>query len=232
LKYGEFFFEDDTFTVNKERAYAICEEIARRGLKINWSINARPDIYDLKLFKEMKKLGCREFLVGFESGTQEILNNVKKDLEIGQVKEFVRTVKDAGIHIHGCFVLGLPGETKETAKKTIDFALGLGVDTLQFSAAVPLPGSEYFDYCKASGLLKAKSWNDWLEGGEQGAIVDYPGISIEEINKLVDTGLKKFYFRPRFMFNFLFSTRSLSDLYRKVRGASNFLNYLSQKGDK
>lgn len=226
LKYGEFFFEDDTFSVDKERAYLICEEIAHEGLKINWSINARPDIYDLGLFKEMKRNGCREFLVGFESGEQIILDNVKKNLDIEQVKEFVQVAKEAKINIHGCFVLGLPGETKETAQKTIDFALSLGCDTLQFSAAVPLPGSQYYNYCQTQGLLKAKSWEDWLEGEEQGAIVDYPDISIKDINGLVDRGLKKFYFRPQFIFKFMLHNKNIFDLYRKIRGAFNFLSYL------
>ncbi|MFA4889344.1 MAG: radical SAM protein [Candidatus Omnitrophota bacterium] len=226
LKYGEFFFEDDTFTVNKERAYFICEEIAIRGLRINWSINARPDIYDLKLFREMKKAGCREFLVGFESGVQEILDNIKKGLSIERSKEFVWIAKQAGIALHGCFVFGLPGETKETAQETINFALGLNLNTLQFSAAVPLPGSEYFNYCQKQGLLKSKSWTDWLDGGEQGAVVDYPGLTISEINNLVNTGLKRFYLRPKFIFNFLAHNKNRYDVFRKLKGASNFFSYL------
>lgn len=226
LKYGEFFFEDDTFTVNKERAYAICEEILRRGLKINWSINARPDIYDLSLFRLMKQAGCRELLVGFESGEQKIIDNVKKDFEVRQAEDFVRAAKEAKIRVHGCFVLGLPGETKETARKTIDFALGLRLDTLQFSAAVPLPGSEYFDYCQKQGLLKTKNWEDWLSGGEQGAIVEYPGLNIKEINNLVDRGLKKFYLRPQFILRFITDNKNIFDFYRKIRGGWNFFCYL------
>jgi anaerobic magnesium-protoporphyrin IX monomethyl ester cyclase len=226
LKYGEFFFEDDTFTVNKERAYQICQEIARRGLRINWSVNARPDISDLGMFREMKRAGCREFLVGFESGGQEILNNVKKGLNIEQAKEFVEITKEAKINIHGCFVIGLPGETMETAKKTIDFALNLGIDTLQFSAAMPLPGTEYFIDCQEKGLLKAKSWEAWLEAGEQGAIVEYPGLSINEINSLLDRGLKKFYFKASFMLKFIAHNKNHFDIYRKIKGAFNFLSYL------
>lgn len=226
LKYGEFFFEDDTFTVNKERAYSICAEIQRRGLKINWSVNARPDLYDLELFKEMKRTGCREFLVGFESGNQKILDNVKKGLKLEQAEEFVSLAKQAKIALHGCFVLGLPGETKETCQKTMDFALKLGLDTLQFSAAVPLPGSEYYNYCQSQGLLMAKSWGDWLDGGEQGAVVEYPGLSIKDINQIVNRGLKKFYLSPRFMLKFITQNKNIFDIYRKIKGAFNFLSYL------
>jgi radical SAM superfamily enzyme YgiQ (UPF0313 family) len=226
LRYGEFFFEDDTFTVNKERALGICEEMFRRNLKITWSANARPDIYDTGLFKTMKRAGCRELLVGFESGSQAILDKVKKGLNLRESKEFVITAKKTGIDVHGCFVLGLPGETKQTAETTIEFALKLGVNTLQFSAAVPLPGSEYFNYCKTEGLLRTRSWEDWLDAGEQSAVVEYPGLSIQEINTLVNTGLKKFYFRPRFLFKFAFVHRNIFDFYRKCRGGINFLSYL------
>lgn len=232
LKHGEFFFEDDTFTINKERAYSICEEIGRRGLKINWSANARPDIYDLKLFKEMKKAGCREFLVGFESGEQKILDNIKKSLSVKAAEEFVHVAKEAKIAVHGCFMLGLPGETKKTAQKTIDFAFNLGVDTLQFSAAVPLPGSEYFNYCQEQGLLKTKSWEDWLGNGEQGAVVDYPNLSAAEINHFVDSALKRFYLRPRFIFNFILHNKNIFDIYRKIKGAFNFIYYLIFHGDR
>lgn len=229
LKKGEFFFEDDTFTINKERAFLICEEIQKRNLKITWSANARPDIYDLKLFKEMRKCGCRELLVGFESGSQVILDNIKKNLEVEQSYKFIEVVKKAGIKVHGCFVLGLPGETKETIKETVDFALNLGVDTLQFSAAIPLPGTEFFRFCQENGLLKSHNWQDWLRGNEQGAVVSYPGLTIEDINNSVDYALKKFYFNFKFISKFIFETRNLSDLYRKLRGGFNFVSYLIRK---
>lgn len=226
LRYGEFFFEDDTFTVNKARAYDICEEIGKRDLRITWSANARPDIYDEGLFKEMKKHGCREFLVGFESGDQTILDNIKKGLCLDEAQRFMEAAKRAGINVHGCFVLGLPGETPQTAQKTIDFALGIGLDTVQFSAAVPLPGSEYFEYCKDKGYLKARDWTDWLRNDEQGAVVEYPEMSVLEINRLVDEGLRRFYLRPGFILKFIFQNRNVFDVYRKIRGGYNFGQYL------
>lgn len=229
LKQGEFFFEDDTFTVNKERALELCEEIRRRGLKITWSCNARPDIYDLELFKAMKASGCRLLLVGFESGDQEILNRMKKNLKVEDSVQFMKTAKDAGLQVHGCFVFGMPGETMETMEKTLQFALSLGLTTVQFAGAVPFPGTEYYNSCESQGLLKAKSWTDWLESGEQTPIVDYPGLTSQEINAYVDKSLKCFYFRPSYMWNFLLKTKDLNDLYRKARGVWNFLAYLISK---
>ncbi|MFC1755412.1 radical SAM protein [Thermoproteota archaeon] len=229
LKHGEFFFEDDTFTINKERAHSICDEIKRRNLKICWSANARSDIYDLDLFKKMKEMGCRELLVGFETGSQEIMDNIKKGANVNESSRFVEVAREAKIAVHGCFVLGLPGETRETMQKTLDFALGLNLNTIQFSAAVPLPGTEYYDYCKKNGLLKAKSWEDWLEGNEQGAVVSYPNLSADEVNRFVDKGLKSFYFRPSYIIKFIFETQCFSDFYRKVRGGFNFITYLFKR---
>ena len=230
LKGGEFFFEDDTFTVDKARAIRICEEIISRKLKITFSVNARVDTADLELFRIMKKAGCRELLVGFESGVQKVLNMMHKNITVEQSRHFMKAAKQAGLQVHGCFVIGLPGETEKTAAGTIDFAMGLGLTTLQFSGAVPFPGTSFFKMCDESGWLLTKQWNKWLDAGEQQGVVAYPTISQEKINYFVDMGLKKFYFRPSYMLKFLFDTRSPSDLYRKFRGALNFISYLFSKG--
>ena len=229
LKKGEIFFEDETFIVNKRRAIEICHEIRRRGLKVTWSVNARADQGDQELFREMKAAGCRELLVGFESGDQAMLHGMKKRLTLDQSADFVRVAHKAGLAVHGCFVLGLPGETRETMERTMDFALRLDLDTVQFSAAVPFPGTEFYRICEQNGLLGAQSWADWLDEGEHTSVVEYPGLSKKEIGHYVDEALKKFYFRPGYMVKFLLSTRSPSDLHRKLRGLRNFLSYLFKK---
>ncbi len=226
---GEFFFEDDTFTVDKQRAIAICEEILKRNLKITFSVNARVDNADLEMFKIMKRAGCRELLVGFESGVQQILDKSCKDITIEQSQKFMEMAKKAKLEVHGCFVIGLPLETRETALKTIRFALALGCTTVQFSGAVPFPGTEFFKLAQREGWLKTQDWACWLQEGEQKGIISYPNLSEEEINYYVDLGLKKFYLRPTYMLKFLFSSRSYTDLYRKIRGAKNFLDYLIKR---
>lgn len=226
LRGGEFFFEDDTFTVNKERAIEICEEIIRRNLKITFSVNARVDSYDLEMFKIMKKAGCRELLVGFESAEQKILDNINKNIRVQQMNEFMEIAQKSDLEVHGCFVFGLPGETRETIQKTTDFALSLGLTTAQFSAAVPFPGTDYYEICKQKGWLKSGDWRDWLDKGEQATVIELKELSSKEIDQYVDTALKKFYLRPKYMFNFIFRNRSLSDFYRKFRGGLNFFSYL------
>ncbi len=228
-KGGEFFFEDDTFTVLKERAMQICGEILRRNLKITFSVNARADSADPEMFTMMKRAGCRELLVGFESGSQAILDGVRKNITIEESRTFMRLAQSAGLAVHGCFVIGLPGETEETARQTIDFALSLGCSTLQFSGAVPFPGTEFFAMAKRQGWLKTEDWSRWLqERGEQKGVIDYGTLSQERINYYVDAGLKRFYLRPLYMLKFILSTRSPADFYRKIRGARNYIDYLFQ----
>jgi radical SAM superfamily enzyme YgiQ (UPF0313 family) len=223
---GEFFFEDDTFTLIKANAMEICEEILRRDLKITFSVNARADTADEELFRLLKRAGCRQLLVGFESGDHEMLVRMNKRKSLDDSLRFMELAKKSELNVHGCFVMGLPGETRESMDRTIRFALGLGLHTVQFSAAVPFPGTVYFDQCREAGLLKELSWDKWLDNGEQAPVVEYPGLSREAVANAVDRGLKSFYLRPSYMIRFLLATRSVSDLYRKIRGAGNFFSYL------
>ena len=226
LHSGEFFFEDDTFTVVKSNAMAICDEILSRGLKIRFSVNARTDTADEELFRLMKRAGCRELLVGFESGDDDLLARMNKKETVQDARRFMALAEKTGIDVHGCFVLGFPGETSESIEKTISLALELGLHTVQFSGAVPFPGTEFFEYCREASLLKAQRWDQWLEDGEQAAVIDCPGLGKGIVREAVDRGLKRFYFRPAYMVKFLFQTRTRSDLYRKLRGAKNFVSYL------
>lgn len=229
VRTGEFFFEDDTFTVDRERAFGLCDEILSRGLKITFSVNARVDTADRELFKHMKRAGCRELLVGFESGSQAQLNGMHKNLGVEKSREFMEYAREAGLDVHGCFVIGLPGETQDSASRTIKFALSLGLTTAQFSGAVPFPGTAFYDICAKNKWIKAADWDQWLSDGEQSGVVDYPQMPCEMINRYVDAGLKAFYFRPLYMLKFIFWNRSWADLYRKLKGAWNFLGYLMKR---
>lgn len=228
-KGGEFFFEDDTFTVNKPRAIEICEEIMRRNLKITFSVNSRVDDADLAMFRIMKRAGCRELLVGFESGNQYMLTDMNKRITLDKSYQFMEYAQRCGLEVHGCFVIGLPGETEESAQHTIDFALRLALTTAQFSGAVPFPGTRFYEIAREHSWLNAKDYGDWLKDGEQTGVVTYPSFSSQRINYYVDLGLKKFYLRPGYILRFLFQTRSFPDLYRKVRGVLNFLSYFFTK---
>ncbi|MCU0587245.1 MAG: radical SAM protein [Syntrophobacteraceae bacterium] len=226
LREGEFFFEDDTFTLVKSNAMRICEEILRRGLKVSFSVNARTDTADKELFTALKRAGCRQLLVGFESGDEGMLNRMRKGRTTEDSRRFMELAREARLDVHGCFVLGVPGETLQSMQRTIQHSLDLGLQTVQFSAAVPFPGTSYYDRCLADGLIEECRWDEWLNDGEQTPVVSCPGLEKSAVDDAVDRGLKRFYLRPGYMLTFLLSTRSPSDLYRKLQGARNFFSYL------
>jgi len=231
----EIMFEDDTFTLKRYhfRLAEICESILRKGIKIYWSCNARADIDNLKLMKLMKHAGCRMFCVGFEFGSQEILNRVRKGITLEKMRQFSYLSRKAGIKLHGCFMIGGPGETKETACETIKFSRELDLDTVQFSGVCAYPGTEFYQWARGNNFLIPRDWPEWVDKDlEQKAIINYPQLSNEEINHLVDMGLKKFYLRPIQLWRILFNIRSWADFKTKFYGLISFLNYFSLKGKK
>jgi radical SAM superfamily enzyme YgiQ (UPF0313 family) len=224
----EIMFEDDTLTLkrHKERLAGICEEILGRGLNITWSANARADVTDLSLLQLMRRSGCRMLVVGFEFGNQDVLNRVRKGITLEWAREFAALSKQAGIRVHGCFMIGGPGETPATARETIEFAKQLPIDTAQFSGLCPYPGTEFYAWASAGGYLVPEDWAQWVdEMGEQRAIVNLPNLGVEEINRLVDEGLREFYLRPSQMARILANALSPSDLRTKWDGLQGFVDY-------
>jgi radical SAM superfamily enzyme YgiQ (UPF0313 family) len=228
----EIMFEDDTLTADRKRASQICDEIMARGIhkKVSWAANARADLDDLELLKKMKRAGCRMFVTGFESGNPEILKTIHKNTTIEKMRLFSKLCKKAGILVHGCFMIGLPGETKATARETINLTKMLDPDTIQISAAVPFPGTEFYDWAGKSGFLRVSDWREYLNPvGEQATFIGYPGLSTNEINELVDKGLREFYFRPSKFFALARRAIRPADFPRYFYGMRQFLSYLMGK---
>lgn len=228
----EVMFEDDTLTLlrYRDRLRAVCSEMLRRGIKLSWSANARVDLNDLETLRLMRRSGCRMLCVGFEFGNQSILDNIKKGITLEQSHVFAENCQRAGIRVHGCFMVGGPGESRETAMETIDLARRLPIDTVQFSGVCPYPGTEYYRWCLEQGCLVPKDWTGWVdENMEQRTIIDLPGLSMKEINELVDLGLKSFYLRPGQAFRMVREIRSWGDVKAKLHGLKSFINYFSAK---
>ncbi|MBO3810224.1 MAG: radical SAM protein, partial [Candidatus Brockarchaeota archaeon] len=178
----EVFFEDDTFTVNGKRVVEFCEGYRKRGLDLSWSCNARVDTLDLETMREMVKANCRFLVVGFESADDAILNNIRKGFTVEQAREFAKSVKKAGLLLHTDFIIGLPGETKETIEKTRGFIKEIKPDQLQVSVVSPFPGTELYDWCEKNGYLATNNPDEYLDKeGHQKSIVSYPWLSAEEI---------------------------------------------------
>ncbi len=221
----EFFFDDDTFTANLQRA----EEIARRlgQLGITWSCNARANV-PYETLKVMKENGLRLLLVGYESGNQGVLNNVKKGVRLDTARKFTQNCKKLGITIHGTFILGLPGETRRTIEETIRFACDIDPDTIQVSLAAPYPGTELYAQALQEGWLDPEHLVDG--SGIQSFALSYPDLPGNEIFQAVERFYKKFYFRPRVMARMAKTMLFDAEMRRRrLREGAEFLSFLSRR---
>jgi hopanoid biosynthesis associated radical SAM protein HpnJ len=190
----ELFFDDDTFTDYRERAGAIARGLGRLGL--TWSCNAKANV-PRETLQVMRDNGLRLLLVGYESGSQQILINIKKGLRVERAKRFAADCRDLGITVHGTFILGLPGETRETIQETIRFAREVNPHSLQVSVAAPYPGTELYRQAVEKGWLPADDDGATLVSGDgtQLAALSYPELGHTEILESVDEFYKRFYFR-------------------------------------
>jgi hopanoid biosynthesis associated radical SAM protein HpnJ len=219
----EFFFDDDTFTDDFDRAEEIARGLGKLG--IVWSCNAKANI-PRKTLEVLKANGLRLLLVGYESGVQEILNNVRKGLRLDIMRRFSQDCRELGIIVHGTFILGLPGETKETIAQTLAFAKEVNPRTLQVSMAAPYPGTELFQQAIDNGWFK--EGKDLLRtDGWQMAALNYPHLSSEEIFKAVAEFYKAFYFRPAKIGEILLEMIQDWDMMkRRLREGVKFFQFL------
>src|SRR5438876_1585824 len=195
----EFFFDDDTFNIQKARTIELCAKLKPLGL--TWSCTSRVTT-DYETLKAMKDAGCRLLIVGYESGDQQILKNIKKGATIERARQFTKDCHKLGLVVHGDFILGLPGETRETIRNTIDFAKELDVETIQVSVAHAYPGTELYDYAMKSGFMVADT-KMVDEGGHQMAHIQYPGLPADEIMESVHRFYDEYYFRPKAVYRIL-----------------------------
>jgi hopanoid biosynthesis associated radical SAM protein HpnJ len=221
----EFFFDDDTFNIQKARTVELCAKL--RPLNLTWSCTSRVTT-DYETLKAMKEAGCRLLIVGYESGDHEILKNIKKGATVERARQFTKDCRTLGLTIHGDFILGLPGETRETINATIAFAKELDVETIQVSVAHAYPDTELYDYVVKNGFMVSSNMVD--EGGHQLAHIQYPGLSADEILAAVHRFYDEYYFRPKVVFRILkkaaFDGHERKRLYKD---AKTFLKLRSQR---
>ena len=195
----EFFFDDDTFNIQKARTVELCEKL--KPLKLTWSCTSRVTT-DYETLKAMKEAGCRLLIVGYESGDQQILKNIKKGATVERARQFTKDCHKLGLVVHGDFILALPGETHDTINTTIAFAKELDVETIQVSVAHAYPGTELYDYAVKNGFMVGD--NKMVdEGGHQLAHIQYPGLPADDIIESVHRFYDEYYFRPKAVFRIL-----------------------------
>jgi len=187
---------NDTFTFNKEQVKGICKEIISRRLKIEWFCNSRVDTIDEEMIKLMAKSGCTAITFGVESLDEGILKNIKKGIKIEQVKTAIELCRKYRIRSQLHIIFGLPGETKDTIKKTIKKSIELDPDYAQFYCAVPFPGTEFREYALEKGYLQDVPWEKYEINN---ALVSYPHLSNKDIQKASRKAYQKFYLRPSYV---------------------------------
>ncbi|MCY1224867.1 hopanoid biosynthesis associated radical SAM protein HpnJ [compost metagenome] len=205
------------------------EEIARGlgQLGVTWSCNAKANV-PYSTLKTMKENGLRLLLVGYESGDDQILLNIKKGLRTDIARRFTEDCRKLGIQIHGTFILGLPGETRETIEKTIEYAKEINPHTIQVSLAAPYPGTTLYRQAVENGWLEEnKVINLVNDQGVQLAAISYPHLSKEDIYHGVETFYKRFYFRPGKIWEIVREMLGSWDMMkRRLREGVEFFRFL------
>jgi hopanoid biosynthesis associated radical SAM protein HpnJ len=223
----EFFFDDDTFTDDLRRAEAIARELGKLG--VTWSCNAKANV-PRDTLKILKDGGLRLLLVGYESGNQQILHNIKKGMRIDVARRFTKDCHELGITIHGTFILGLPGESKATIEETIRFATEINPHTIQVSLAAPYPGTFLHRQALENGWLDDANAELVDDHGVQIAPLHYPHLSHAEIFDSVELLYRRFYFRSGKIASIVGEmVKSPQMMKRRLREGVEFFQFLKER---
>ena len=223
----EIGIEDDTFTANKIRTRQICELLIQRKIKMRWYCNARADL-DFETMKMMRQAGCRLVAVGFESGNDKVLKNIHKGITVNGIKDFVARAKKAKLLVHGCFMAGNSGDTKETLQDTLRLSKELKCDSVQFYPLLVYPGTEAYDWVKKNRYLLTENYNEWNnEEGAYNCVISLSSLSSEEILEYCNRATREYYLQPRYigrkLLQMLINPREIK---RTFIAAKTFLKYL------
>lgn len=226
----EIFIEDDTFTVDKKRVVAICNEILSRGLHVKWSCNTRADTLDFDTMKKMKEAGCRLLVVGYESGNQAVLDETKKGITLEQSLLFAQNAKKLKLKVFGCFMIGLKGDDRQSMEDTFKFAKRVYPESCFFQQAVPFPGTKFYEWVKEKGYLRTEDFSKWLnKDGYLDCLVDYPYADHREIEKIRDDFMSRYYFSFTYVFKTFLANLDWFEFRRVVKGGITYLWFRIKK---
>jgi radical SAM superfamily enzyme YgiQ (UPF0313 family) len=223
----EIFIEDDTLTVDKKRCRALAEGLIKAKTKIRYTANARCDV-DRETLKVMRRSGLRLLCVGVESADQEILDNVKKQIRVDQIRQFFEDTKKTDVLVHGCFMVGNPGETRESLERTLTFAKQLSPDTAQFFPLMVYPGTAAYEWAQKEKLLETQDYDRWLTPeGLHRSVVERPNLPSEDLRRFCDRARREFYLRPKYVAQKLRQmARDRHEARRTVKSFVTFAKYL------
>ena len=175
------YFDDDSFTVSKKHVFSICAEMERRGIRIKWSCMGDAMAVSESMLQRMAEAGCIGMKFGVESGDPQMLKGIGKPLDLEKARKVARLCAKLGIKSHATFTFGLLGETRESLRKTLEYAKSLDVDTIQFSITTPFPGTRYFEQLESRGLLRSTDWQQYDGLGQ--SVVQFENLSYEEVEE-------------------------------------------------
>lgn len=222
-KYGlkEINIDDGTFTTNKKRVIEFCNRLREEKLDIIWTCNGRVDTLDDEMLAEMKKAGCHMIRVGVESGSQEVLDKIKKGLTLAQIEKGIKMIKKHKIQALGGFMFGFPYDTRETVEQTIAFAKKLSPDQVQFSINMSYPGTSLYEYAKENNLLLAKSFKEF--DMTHGPVIKTVDMERGELEHILARAYKEFYFRPGYILQTLLHINNMDEVRRVLRSLGSLL---------
>ncbi len=221
LGFKEVMFNDATLTADMDWACSLFEEMIRNNVDLSWNCSTRADCMNSEVLNLMKRAGCHTIAIGLESVDQTVLRNIRKKVSLDQIKEAVFLTRKHGMDTVVFCVVGFPGETKESIKKTISFLKTLETDFITLGIAVPIPGTDFFRYVEENGFLHSKDWS--LYDPMKKPVFSYPWLSTDEIAYYSRYGLRQFYLRPRYIFNKMRSLKSFNEFSVYLKNFRGFM---------
>jgi len=214
----EFNFYDDTFTVIEDHVIEVCDEIISRGLEISWVCMGRVNTTTSRMVRKMRQAGCRKISFGLESGSQEILDKMRKNSTIEMARKAVKIINEEGINVHASFMLGNIGETRETVKETVEFAKSLDLDNATFFITTPYPGTDLYKIALEKEYINSRTkYEDFAPITDAKPVIVQENIPAEELIELRKKAFKQFYLRPKY-------------IIRKLRQINSFESFKSVLG--
>ncbi|GFI26136.1 anaerobic magnesium-protoporphyrin IX monomethyl ester cyclase [Lachnospiraceae bacterium] len=227
----EILIDDDNFSVDQKNVQEFCQLMIDNKLPLKWVVQCRVNL-KYETMVRMKKAGCRLVVVGYESGSQKVLDGMHKGITLEQSRKFDAAAKKAGMRVHGCFMVGNPGETKETMMETLNFAKSLRMDTAQFFPLIVYPGTEAWTWAKQKNYITAKSYDEWLTpDGMHNCVLSTPKVSNKEFVDFCNYARRKFYLRPKYvLMKAVECLTDKDDFIRTVKSFKTFAKYLFKRG--
>jgi radical SAM superfamily enzyme YgiQ (UPF0313 family) len=220
---SEFLFWSESFTINRQFCTAVAREIIARKLDVSWVCNSRVDHVDRELLDLFKKAGCWMIGYGIESGAQNIIDRMRKGITLEQIAAAVTASHAAGLEVTGHCVVGYPGETSATINQTIAMTKRLPFDFVQYYCSVPFPGSELYSEAKKEGWIVS---NDWSRFEQNFSVITTPTLSADEVMAWRKRAYRRFYIRPRTVWNVLKKMKSFKDVLNLLKMAGDFLTWV------